>query len=684
MRDSVELASRLVVLVPFLASILGLFVARRRAPSAIVASTGAVLSLLAGLYVLYGVHNGPFTREVSTVGPLPLGQLEMPLNLLVDDLSAIVVVAVGIVGLAVQLFSNWYLHEDDRFGAFVASVSLFLAAMLLVVLSGDLVLTLIGWEVMGWCSYLLIGHNSRLESARRAATKAFLVTRIADLAFVIGLIILASGVATTSIPVILAEWPQLSGSTLTAALLLLLVGVAGKSAQFPFHDWLPDAMEGPTPASALIHAATMVAAGTFLLARLFPIFVLSDPARLALAVITAITMVGAAVIAFGQSDLKRMLAYSTLSQIAIMLSALAVAPESVGSGPAVFHMVSHAMFKALLFLSIGWLSVLMAGTAAAKLSGGVRYHPDLRWPLGIGLLSLAGVPPMVGFVSKEYVLGAAFDNVTELGSLAGWIVLVSFLVTVVLTAAYCTRAWMVLTHLKPEEESVRKAKVEASRTVVDVTLVEIFTEPATRAPGDEGAPQAARTAVAVAEAPGHGGDGHGGDGHGGDGHGGDGHGHQPIFSGARLSIGALAFLTVVGGLIIFTPLVAVEPHLVWYLAAASILLILMSWVLVRRMAGMNVSGDAADLLGARRIALFDKDLGADGVYVAVVSPVVSLARIVVKADREIIDAYVRGSVVVTRWVGMNGERVHTRKASSYLVWVLLGLLAVGVSGVTLW
>jgi NADH-quinone oxidoreductase subunit L len=649
-----------------MASILGLFVARRRRPSALIASTGAVLCLLSGLYVLYGIHHGPYTQEVPTVGPLPLGQLQMPLNLFVDDLSAIVVVAVGIVGLAVQLFSNWYLHEDDRFGAFVASVSLFLAAMLLVVLSGDLVLTLIGWEVMGWCSYLLIGHNSRLESARKAATKAFLVTRIADLAFVIGLIILASGVRSTSIPVVIAAWPHLSSSTLTAALLCLLVGVAGKSAQFPFHDWLPDAMEGPTPASALIHAATMVAAGTFVLARLFDIFVLSDPARFVLAVITAVTMVGAAIIAFGQSDLKRMLAYSTLSQIAIMLSALAVAPKSVGAGPAVFHMLSHAMFKALLFLAIGWLSVLVAGTAAAKLSGGVRYHPQLKWPLGIGLLSLAGVPPLVGFVSKEYVLGAAFDNVTEIGSAAGWIVLVSFTVTVVLTAAYCTRAWMVFTHLKPEEEAVRQATIEASRKVVDVTLVEIFTEAGSRSTTGQTTATATATApVAEAEVD-------------------HGHGHSDIFAGARLSIGALAFLTVVGGLIIFTPLVAVEPHLVWYLAASSLMLILAAWFTVRRMAAMNASGDAADLLGSRRIALFDKGFGVDGIYVAIVSPVVRLARIVVTADREIIDAYVRGSVVVTRWIGVEGERVHTRKPSSYLVWLLLGLLAVGVSGVTLW
>jgi len=650
MTDPVSLAARLVVLVPFVASILGLLVARRQRASALIASGGALLSLLSGAYVLYAIHHGGFTPEVSTVGALPLGQLQIPLNLMVDDLSAIVVVAVGIVGLAVQLFSIWYLHEDDRFGVFVSSVSLFLAAMLLVVLSGDLVLTLIGWEVMGWCSYLLIGHNSRLESARKAATKAFLVTRIADLAFVVGLIILASGVSTTSIPVIIATWPSLSASTLTAALLCLLVGVAGKSAMFPFHDWLPDAMEGPTPASALIHAATMVAAGTFFLARLFPIFVLSDPARFVLAVITAVTMVGAAVVAFGQSDLKRLLAYSTLSQIAIMLSALSVAPVEVGAGPGVFHLLSHAMFKALLFLAIGWLSVLVSGTAALKMSGGVRHHQQLRWPIAIGLLSLAGVPPLVGFVSKEYVLGAAFDNVTELGTAAGWIVLVAFSLTVLLTAAYCTRAWLVLTHLQPDEEARRRATIEASRKVTDVSLTEILTEPTPPDP-----PVSAGV-----------------------------HGHADIFAGARLSVGVLAFLTVVGGLIIFTPLVGVEPHIVWYLAVGSLLLILGAGLVVRRMASMQSSGDAADLLGSRRMAMFDKGFGVDGIYVAVVSPVVKLARVVVLADREVVDASVRGTVVATRWAGVASERAHTRRPSSYLVWLLLGLLAVALSGVTLW
>ena len=664
MSEPVSQAARLVVLVPFVAAVLGLLVARRRLASASIASAGAVVSLLAGSYVLYAVHHDPFTHEVTTIGALPLGQLRMPLNLLVDDLSAIVAVAVAIVGLAIQLFSKWYLRDDDRYGVFTATVSLFLAGMFLVVLSGDLVLTLVGWEIMGWCSYLLIGHNSRRESARRAATKAFLVTRIADLAFVVGLIILAAGARTTSIPDVIFTWSHLPGATLlTAAFICLLSGIAGKSAQFPFHDWLPDAMEGPTPASALIHAATMVAAGTFVLARLFPIFVLSDPARLALAVITAVTMVGAATLAFGQSDLKRLLAYSTVSQIAIMLSALAIAPASTGAGPAVLYLMSHAMFKGLLFLAIGWLSVLVVGTAAVTMSGGVRHHPQLARPIGIGLLALAGVPPLVGFVSKEYVLAAAHDNTSESGSAAGWIVLVALGLTVALTAAYCTRAWLVLTHLSPQEEAIHEAAIEDALEIEDVSLIEMLTEP----PPERGiAPESAPApTVAVADV-------------------GPDHDSVDIHGSARWSVGILAFLSVVGGLIIFTPLVQVKPHMTWWLVAVSLLLILAAGGVVRLMAPVHGSGDAADRLGASRMALFDRGFGADGVYVAVVSQVVRLARIVVTADREVIDAYVRGTVVATRWAGIAAERAHTRKPSSYLVWVLLGLLAVGMAGVTTW
>ena len=296
MNDLVQLSARLVVLVPAVTSVLALATTRRQRLSTAVATFGAFLTLLVAVGQLAAVQRLGPAEAVPTVPPLPLGGLAVPLHLLADPLSAVVAVAVAVVGLAVQSFTRWYLRGDPRVAVFAATVSLFLAAMLLVVQSGDLVLTLVGWEVMGWCSFLLIGHDSRREAARRAAVKAFLVTRTADLAFVIGIIILAAGARTTAIPAVIGHWTAAvppgaeslaaapSTTLRTAALLCLLCGVAGKSAQLPFQDWLPDAMEGPTPASALIHAATMVAAGTYVLARLFDLLVASDPARLVLAV----------------------------------------------------------------------------------------------------------------------------------------------------------------------------------------------------------------------------------------------------------------------------------------------------------------------------------------------------------------------------------------------------------------
>ena len=292
---------------------------------------------------------------------------------------------------------------------------------------------------------------------------------------------------------------------------------------------------------------------------------------------------------------------------------------------------------------------------------------QLKVPLGIGFLALAGVPPLVGFVSKEYVLGAAHDNVSESGSAAGWIVLVAVGMSVVLTAAYCTRAWLVLTHLSAEEEVTHEAAIQESRG-------DRGRQPHRDVHGAGfggwysrrlGAPASGSTVTDAVHAE-------------------PDHGHADIHGSARLSVGLLAFLSVVGGLIIFTPLVPVEPHITWWLAASSLVLIVASWAGVRFLAPVDGIGDAAARLGADRMALFDRGLGADGVYVAVASQVVRLADIVVVADREVIDAYVRGTVVATRWVGIAGERVHTRKPSSYLVWLLVGLLAVGVAGVTLW
>ena len=306
---------RLVVLLPALAALAGLLLARGRDAMARLVATGvAALTLLAALIQLVGVHADGPAHVIGTVPALETGSLRIPLQLQATTATATIALVVAVVGWAVQVFAGWYLRDDDRYGIFAATVSLFTAAMLLVVQSADLVLTLVGWEVMGWCSYLLIGHWSRKETARRAALKAFLVTRLADVGFVLGVVILAAGAGSTAYRRVVQSWAGTgcndagactgpSTTLLNAAMVLLVIGILGKSGMVPFHDWLPDAMEGPTPASALIHAATMVAAGTFVLAQLFDILAASEGARWVLALSTAVPMVYAAGLAFGQSDL---------------------------------------------------------------------------------------------------------------------------------------------------------------------------------------------------------------------------------------------------------------------------------------------------------------------------------------------------------------------------------------------
>jgi NADH-quinone oxidoreductase subunit L len=672
MSDLVQAGARLVILVPALTALLALAVARRQRLATGLATFGAFLTLGAAAGQLVAVQRGGAAEAVTTLPALPLGDLAVPLHLVADPLSAVVAVAVAVVGFVVQAFTRWYLRDDPRAGVFAATVSLFLAAMLLVVQSGDLILTLVGWELMGWCSFLLIGHDSRREAARRAAVKAFLVTRTADLAFVIGLIILAVGARTTAIPAVVGHWTAAvpagaesvavapSTALRTAALLCLLSGIAGKSAQLPFHDWLPDAMEGPTPASALIHAATMVAAGTYVLARLFDLFAASDTARLVLALVTAVTMVGAAVLAFGQSDLKRLLAYSTISQIAIMLSALAVVPARLGPDAGILHLLSHAMFKALLFLALGWLSVLVGGTAALTMRGGARLHPRVAVPLGIGLLSLAGVPPLVGFVSKEYVLAAAEEGTRDAASLGARVVLVALFATVALTAAYCTRAWLVLTRLTPEEEEEleeHEEAVERASWESEVSLAEMF-GPVLQPGAEPAAPPVRHSRRRDPDA---------------------------ISGGARRCVWLLAVLTVVGGAVVLSPLLRLDATFSLWSVGASLLLITGAAVAVRRLTAAEGNGDAAVRLGARVTSVLDRGLGVDGVYQLLVArPVTALARLVVLLDRDVIDAYVRGTTVATRWAGAGAARAHTRRPSQGLVWVLCGVLAVGVAGVSLW
>jgi NADH-quinone oxidoreductase subunit L len=409
---------------------------------------GALGALLAAVAEVVGVVRSGPVDTVGFLGDVDTGVVRIGLDLRADALSAVVAVAVGLVAFCVQVYSTAYLRGDGtpdaptRYSAYAASVSMFTAAMMLVVHADDLVLLLIGWEVMGLASYLLVGHHSERPAARAAAVKAFLVTRVGDLGVLVAVLVLLGGARTTAIGDLnhLALTGELNGTTATAAALLLLAGAAGKSAQFPLHTWLPDAMEGPTPISALIHAATMVAAGVFLVARFLPVFLAAHGALEVAAVIAAVTMLGAALAALAQDDFKRLLAWSTISQVAYMLGGVAVAGPQIGAGPGIFHLLAHASFKALLFLVAGCVAHVLGTNAMSAMGGLRRSRPGLALLLALGLASLAGVPPLGGFWSKESVLTAAEHAATS-GSWAGWLVLGSGLATALVTGIYAGRAW---------------------------------------------------------------------------------------------------------------------------------------------------------------------------------------------------------------------------------------------------
>ncbi|KOX22937.1 NADH dehydrogenase [Streptomyces sp. NRRL F-6491] len=407
----------------------------------------AVLPVLAAavLAVLVAVRQGGGKAIDAATQLTPTGSVPIDLALHVDGFAALVAVLVGTVATCVQVYSTGYLRDDPRYPSYAALVSLFTAAMLLVVYSGDLMVLLVGWEVMGICSYFLVGHYWETPEARSASLKAFLVTKLGDVPFLIGLFALAADAGTFRITGVLGAVATGGLDHPTPIALLLLAGVAGKSAQFPLHTWLPDAMAGPTPVSALIHAATMVAAGIYFTARLLPVFAASAAAMTVLAVTAAITMVGSALAALAQDDIKRVLAYSTIGQLGYMAGALAVGDR----GAAVFHLLSHAAFKALLFLAAG-VVIHAAGTnsltAMSRMSGLAKRIPDAYWTTTVALLALAAIPPFAGFFSKEAVLVAAehtaLGDRTVAPAGAGWTVLVAGLLTALLTAAYALRLWL--------------------------------------------------------------------------------------------------------------------------------------------------------------------------------------------------------------------------------------------------
>ncbi|WP_328933674.1 MULTISPECIES: NADH-quinone oxidoreductase subunit L [unclassified Streptomyces] len=443
----------LVPLLPFLGAAAGLLLGRT-APGFV--RPLAVLPSLAALALaaVVAVRQGGDAAVDAATELTPTGSVPIELALHIDGFAALVAVLVAFVATCVQIYSTGYLRDDPRYPSYAALVSLFTSAMLLVVYSGDLIVLLVGWEVMGICSYFLVGHYWETPEARAASIKAFLVTKLGDVPFLIGLFALATDAGSFRITKVLDTVAHGGLHHPTLIALLLLAGVAGKSAQFPLHTWLPDAMAGPTPVSALIHAATMVAAGVYFVARLLPVFEASSAAMVVLAVMAAVTMAGSGLAALAQDDIKRVLAYSTIGQLGYMTGALAVGDR----GAAVFHLLSHGAFKALLFLAAG-VVIHATGTnslAAMSRMGNVRARvPDAFWTMTVALLALAAIPPFSGFFSKESVLGAAEHAATgdtaHIPGAAGWIVLGAGLLAALLTAAYATRLWLLAFHGKGAE-----------------------------------------------------------------------------------------------------------------------------------------------------------------------------------------------------------------------------------------
>jgi NADH-quinone oxidoreductase subunit L len=403
---------------------------------------GSAVAWLAALVIGFTHWGHDAEASVTGSGQIHTGGIPITVALRVDQLGASMLVLATTVALLVQVYSVAYLRGDPRYPSYTAFVSIFTAAMCLVVTADDLFVLLIGWEVMGVCSYVLISHHWELGPARSGAVKAFLMTRLGDIGLLFGFFVIggAAGTYRVSGVVEAALAGTISGRDATIGSLLMLCGVVGKSAQFPLHSWLPDAMPGPTPISALIHAATMVAAGVFLVARLLPVFELSDVAMTTLTVIACITMLGSALFALAADDLKRVLAWSTVSQLAYMFAALSLSGYAAG----VHQLLAHGAFKALLFLAAG--SVIHGvGTQRLDGMGGLRGSMPVTFAtMSIGFAALAGIPPLVGFFTKDDVLGVASEQAFDGAHGRGWLVLVVGLVVAALTAAYCARAWLMV------------------------------------------------------------------------------------------------------------------------------------------------------------------------------------------------------------------------------------------------
>jgi NADH-quinone oxidoreductase subunit L len=429
--------------IPLGSSVVLLLIGRRIERVAGWAATAAVgCAFVAGVamfFDLIGRSQHERTVSVRIFDWIQVGEFDAGVDVLIDPLSVVMVLTVSGVGALIHLYSIGYMAGDPRYSRYFAYLNLFAASMLLLVLADNILLLYVGWEGVGLCSYLLIGFWFERPAAHNAAKKAFIVNRIGDFAFLLGILLLWVTVGSVVIGDInaLARVPEpiglahISAGTATIVALLLFAGATGKSAQIPLYVWLPDAMEGPTPVSALIHAATMVTAGVYVVARFSPVFELSGDALMVVGWIGALTALWAALMAATEYDIKRVLAYSTISQIGYMFLAHGVHAYSAG----MFHLVTHAFFKALMFLGAGAVMHALNGATDMRHMGGLRkVMPLTGFTFMAGWLAICGVFPFAGFFSKDAILATAWEE----GSYALWAL---GLATSLLTAFYMSRLY---------------------------------------------------------------------------------------------------------------------------------------------------------------------------------------------------------------------------------------------------
>jgi NADH-quinone oxidoreductase subunit L len=698
----------LIPAAPFIAAAVGLL-SGGRWPRVIgpVGIGGTAVATLAAILVAAGTPHGGTPVE-HTTQLTPTGSIPVVLGTRVDGLASTVAIMVCLVALAVQIYSTKYMEGDRRYSSYTAFVSLFTAAMLLVVLSADLIVLLVGWEVMGICSYFLIGHYWERDWAQSAAVKAFVMTKLGDVPFLFGIFVLGAEAGSFKIGDVLAAVGDGRIEHVTIATLLLLGGVVGKSAQFPLQSWLPDAMAGPTPISALIHAATMVAAGMYFIARLYPAFAASQATLTVLALIASISMLGSALAALAQDDIKRVLAYSTISQLAYMGAGLAVgAPEA-----SMFQLLTHAAYKSLLFLCAGAVIHAVGTNSLREMAGLRRSMPVTFVTMTIGLGALAGLPPLSGFFSKEAILSATehaatsgrnegfftygpvsavFDARPQIW--AAWLVFLTALVTVAVTGAYCLRLWL-MAFVRPQAE-VEAGDLEwvGPREAIQHRPQE--GQPTVASPR-EGARHARPPAAAMTEGASFGASEASGV-------------VPPVVAAAHDAPPAMTWVLValaipsallgffgltssgvsrwlgdtatagVPGLVVlpeaearFTPAVLTT---VLSLAAVTIGL-LVTYAVWRR----DPAGDPADqLLGGSR-AWVERGYGIDEVYdKTLVQPTYAAARAVLLIDTKVIDGSVNGSGAGAQRLGGVLRLLQNGNVQTYLAGVLIGAVAIALS-----